>query len=281
MRLVNTIRDLQPDIIHCHFESLIRFLHYTPGKKVLTVHGISRQYDKILSKYDMVFGITHDVCTDLARRGLNAMPVLVYNGIDHTLIKTKTRYDKPEFRIVCVGRLNHQTKGQDLLLMAIHEIIYAHSIKNINVHFLGDGPSLCHLLNLAHQLDIAPYCKFIGFKPRNWVFHNLCNYELLVQPSRREAFGLSIAEAMMAKVPVLVSNIPGATEVINRGNLGYKFEAEDSHDCARAIIDIMKAYSNKEIKSMTEAAYNYAVSHFAISDISKQYLNQYRLLLTK
>lgn len=279
IRVINSIRQFNPNIIHCHFESLIRFIHCTPGKKVLTVHGIHRQYDKNLSKYDLVCGISQGVCSDLSRRGLISKPVLVYNGVDHSIIQMKSEYNNAPLRVVCIGRLKHQTKGQDVLIRAMHEIVYTHGIHDVNVDFIGDGPSLNYLLDLVHQVGVERYCKFLGAKPRAWVFQCLRDYDLLVQPSRREAFGLSIAEAMMAKVPVLVSNIPGASEVIDCGTYGYAFTSADPINCAHVIIGIMSASSNSKIKTMVEAAYQHAIKNFSIATISNQYIDQYRLLL--
>lgn len=54
-------------------------------------------------------------------------------------------------------------------------------------------------------------------KNQEWIYHNLCNFDLFIQPSRFEGFGLTVAEAIAAKVTVLVSNIQGPMEIIDDG----------------------------------------------------------------
>ena len=56
-----------------------------------------------------------------------------------------------------------------------------------------------------------------GFKSREYVYENLCQYDLYVQPSIFEGFGLTLAEAIAAEVPVITSDLEGPVEVIAGG----------------------------------------------------------------
>ena len=66
------------------------------------------------------------------------------------------------------------------------------------------------------------------------------SYDLLVQPSRYEGFGLTVVEGMAAGVPVLVSDIEGPMEVIDKGRHGFAFRSEDFHDCGDRMMEIME-----------------------------------------
>ena len=77
---------------------------------------------------------------------------------------------------------------------------------------------------MVQNLHLENEVVFEGLKDQSWVYQNLCNYDLFIQPSRYEGFGLTVAEAIAAKVPVLVSNIEGPLEIIDGGRLGMSFE---------------------------------------------------------
>ena len=69
---------------------------------------------------------------------------------------------------------------------------------------------------------------------------------------------------MIAKVPVLSSNIDGPAEIIENGSYGFLFRVGNSEDCARSIFDIISTYGSNEIKEKINAAYTRACKLFNI-----------------
>ena len=61
--------------------------------------------------------------------------------------------------------------------------------------------------------------------------------DLLVQPSRREAFGIVFLEAWAVGTPVLGADIPAVREVI--GDAGSLFRAEDADHLASSIDEVL------------------------------------------
>ena len=97
-------------------------------------------------------------------------------------------------------------------------------------------------------------------------------------PSRSEGFGLSVAEAMCAKVPVLVCDLEGAMDVIDGGRLGLSFKTKDSISLANQIAGFMK---NGTDEQLIEDACSYAVEHFDISQTAKRYIEEYKKVIKK
>lgn len=270
---------LRPDVMHFHNHDLVQYYMFSKwqrAKLFLTVHntGIQSNYYK---KYDKLFAISNSVKQDLLSKS-NLSSVMVYNGIRTDIIRMKKDYSSAIFRMVQVGRLDHEQKGQDIFLHAIEYLVYSKNIKNISVDFIGDGPSANYLLLLANKLDISDYCNFIGTKKREWIYEHLCEYNLLVQPSRYEGFGLTVAEALAAKVPVLVSNLEGPMEIISDGKYGYSFMSENIHDLAEKITKILKEYSSIYIIDIIEAAYAHVVKTYDIKETASNYLSQYKVV---
>ena len=100
--------------------------------------------------------------------------------------------------------------------------------------------------------------------------------ELFIQPSRYEGFGLTVAEAIAAKVPVLVSNIEGPLEIIDGGRLGMSFENKMVKDCAEKIKQfILNGRNDKQV----EDAYQYVKSHYDVSVTARKYIEVYKSIL--
>ena len=111
-----------PDILHIHDSDAIlyipiRHLYYT----ILTIHATDLPL-KGYKLYNKTVAISKAVADNTEKRGL-CKPEVIYNGIltsEIRQIKKKALDNKLNFRIVQVGRLEHNIKGQHLLLEALH-----------------------------------------------------------------------------------------------------------------------------------------------------------------
>lgn len=282
LKLNYVLRKLKPEIIHYHHDKAagMSFRLFDGGKTIATVHDT-----KINLKYylnlDEVCSISESVQQDLMSRYGIESPV-VYNGIDTDLIKRKEfqqHHSKTQYSIVQVSRLNHGKKGQDLLIDAVAKLIDEGF--DIGLSLIGVGESEQFLKERAVTLGIEHAVNFLGLRDRNYIYEHLQDYDLLVQPSRYEGFGLTVAEAMIAKVPVLVSDIEGPMEVIGNGLYGRSFRTGSVDSLVDSLRSIFRDYDS--VRRIAEhEAYNHALSSFDISVTAKRYIDRYsRLLSTK
>ena len=102
---------------------------------------------------------------------------------------------------------------------------------------------------------------------------HLADYDLLVQPSLFEGFGLTVAEALAAKVPVLVSDSMGPYEVTGYGECGYVFKTGDSGDCAAVLSRII---TSGDDGPMIERGYRRATGLYDIKHTARRYLESYQ-----
>lgn len=270
---------LKPNIIHFHSHNAIGLLRYKGiGRTFLTIHGLHRPL-KYFNKYDKLISISNAVRNDLESRG-SINSTTIYNGVDFSKIKIRWEsFEDKTFKIADVSRLYHEIKGQDVLLKALHHLIYKIGITNVHLDFIGEGPSLTYLQNLVQELKLQCHVNFLGLLNRNTIYSIIQNYSLLVQPSIHEGFGLTIVEGMAAKIPVLVSNIPGPMEVIKNGKYGYYFESENSISCAEEIKNI---FENKHAGRFTyklNCAYDYATINYSIQKTASNYIKEYQKIL--
>jgi len=150
------------------------------------------------------------------------------------------------------------------------------------MHLIGDGSSRELLQEMSNTLGINELVLFEGNKPREWIYENLCNFDLFIQPSRYEGFGLTVAEAMVAKVPVLSSNIEGPVEImtVNDGGsnrlVGYTFETQNSEDLAKKIAEFVQNGRNEK---SVELGRRHVMANYDIRNTALRYLEEYRKLL--
>jgi len=270
------LRLICPDIVHCHNHELVKyfpFVRHVKTKLFLTIHttGITILN---LYNYHKLFAISDSIKKDVLVRS-KLLPVTVHNGVRTDKIKKKEGYSFSIFKMVQVGRLFQQQKGQDIVLQAINYLVYSKNISNISVDFIGDGPSKEPLLSLAKKLNVLDFCNFVGLKEREWIYEHLCDYDLLLQPSRQEGFGLTVAEALAAKIPVLISNLEGPMEIIDNGKFGYYFTSENSKELANKIFEIQINYTSKQIKEKIEKGYAKVVQSYDIKQTALTYLKYY------
>lgn len=275
LKLNYLILKINPDIIHLHQDSIIRFV-LLKKRCCITMHTIPNATNsKYINKINTIFSISKTVQKVLLNE-LNIKSILVYNGIKINLIKSKNRFDKNKiFKIVQIGRLLCETKGQHILINALNRIIEKGNT-NVHLDIIGDGPSLKEITSLISQHNLQDYISLLGQKTPDFIHRNLHNYDLLVQPSLTEGFGLTIVEAMAAKVPVLVSSLPAPMEIINNGEFGYYFQTNNYLDCEIKILEIINKTPNKEI---IEKAYKRVSDYFTIEETAKKYILEYNKII--
>lgn len=266
---------INPAVIHFHNHNAINLLKYkTRATTCLTIHDVKISDSNFL-KYKKIFSISIAVYKDiLERSGIKS--VKVYNGIKFGNIKSTIVFDQTEkFKIIQVSRLEHEKKGQDILIKAVRFLVKESGFSNIELNFIGEGNSAGYLKNLVEELNIANHVNFLGVKTREFVYQELMNYQLLVQPSLYEGFGLTVVEGMAAKIPVLVSDIDGPMEIIDNGNYGYYFRCGDIKDCSDKILEIIVDLQRKGAREKIEKTYHYAKKKFNIIRTAENYINNY------
>lgn len=165
---------------------------------------------------------------------------VIYNPLDCKMVVSKASENLPEWAeksfakpvVVAVGRLIVAIKGFDLLIRAHAELI-SRSVDH-NLLILGEGPDRQMLEKLTKDLGVSESVRLPGFQQNPYPFiKRAC---ALVVPSRFEAFGMVVLEAMVLGVPVIcLTSASGAVEILDRGTYGICVPGEDPSALASAI----------------------------------------------
>ena len=284
---------LQPDVIHLHRSDIGQLLLYKKFRKIacVTLHDIPigemkndtfmnyiwRKINKrpikhsnvtYINRIPLVFAISNTVQNDLLTR-YKIYSTVVFNGIlTSNFTQRMATNPKDIFKILTVSRLEHLKKGQDLLLEAVARIK-----GQVTIDFIGEGTSLDYLKAKANKLKIENYVHFLGKKTQKYISEHLSNYDLFVQPSRWEGFGLTVAEAMAARLPVLVSEGQGPAEVTCGDKYGWLFINGNINDLKEKIEYIISHYDTAIQKA--ENALKYVCNTYDVSITANKYLKEY------
>lgn len=262
----------RPDVIHTHAYREINLVFYPFGKRVRTIHNTYNVSDEY-PKYDQLISISKAVYEFTQKQGFDS--VVADNGIPVSRIahSKAAPFTDGKLHFIQVSRLDLEQKGQDILIKALKIVKDDFKNDNFVMHFVGSGGDEEKLQQMVISLNMGNHVVFEGLKNQEWVYDNLCNYDLFIQPSRYEGFGLTVAEAIAAKIPVLVSNIEGPLEIIDGGRLGLSFENKNTISCAEKIKQFLINGRNNE---QVEAAYEYVKNKYDVSVTARKYLDVYK-----
>ena len=262
------------DVVHLHSSSLTGLLFGIRNKLFYTCHDVGIDFSP--KKVAKVFAISRAVKEDIQGRYRSDNVFAVTNGIKLEDVKIKVYPYVPAnrvMRIINVARLDHEKKGQDILIRAI-ALLRDRGIDNLCVDFIGEGSSRELLEKLSEDLNVSEQIRFLGLKDREYIYQHLCDYDLMCHPSRFEGFGLTVAEGMAAKLPVLVATGDGPYEIIGQGKYGFSFENGSVESCADALEYMIKNYH--EIVSKVDVARKHIEEKYSIESMIAQYSKAYR-----
>ncbi len=189
------------------------------------------------------------------KKAVNREIEVIPNVIDTSLFGSDEQFTKArnEIRIIFIGHMNTESKGVDLLLKAMQDII-KETGRNIELHLYGGGYFLDKYKKMSEELNIADYCIFHGFQSPEKVRSGLARSDFFVLPSRAESFSIATAEAMACGKPVVVTKCGGPEEYVT-GSSGYIIPPENEVELKKAILLMMSEYQSfdpEEISSIIE-----------------------------
>lgn len=231
------IRKFRPDIVHAHnihtaipyFASTVdshsKFIvtpHYqgnalTPFRRLLFA-AFKPYLNRSLTEADKV------VCVSPIEREMleNTFQVdknkltIIPNGVDSELLKIATRRNNGDgvLRILSVARFDLKQKKTDKLVKAFKILKSKIDAKLVLV---GSGPDKQKILDLIDTLDLTRDIELKSNLTREELLQEYANASIFATASENEAFGIAVAEAIAAKLKVVVPNSTGLASYVKSG----------------------------------------------------------------
>lgn len=207
--------------------------------------------------------------------------IVIHNAIDEKrFIVDKTRdsirrlhgFSSEDVVIGIVGRLVPH-KGHDYLFEAVKSVKEKHD--GIKILVIGSGPEEARLKRLVKASGLDA----LFLSDRDDVPELMKSMDIYVQPSLRETFGITIAEAMFSGLPVVATRIGGIPEVVADGETGILIPERDSDALKNTLLRLIE---NPDMaKNMGERGRDVAASKFSGQRYARDMENLYISLMKK
>ncbi len=206
-----------PTLLHAHDShalSLARIAGRVRGWPVVA----TRRSDRVPGRWsgwrsaEAVIAISEAVADALRRGGvakerIHRVPSAIRFGPRTAPPPTDGMTTRP---LLMVGALTPE-KGHATLLAAL--ALVRRELPELRLRIVGEGPERGALERLTTALDCRSIVTFAG--PCEPIGPELDGAAMLIQPSRREALGTAVLEAMAAGVPVIASRTGGLVELLD------------------------------------------------------------------
>lgn len=283
------IKKLDPDIIYCHSTwagVFVRFPYlFLPRKPriLYNAHGWAFLRDTskwkkgvyalieriLLIPTDRVINVSKYEYDAAVKYGLLKKKLsIIYSGISPKKndVEVETNYPFDKINILFVGRFD-RPKGIDYLL---HEFL---KCKRDDLHLTIIGDNVVGDSQIIEKKN-TDSITFLGWMERVKLASYYKNCDVVIMPSRWEAFGLVAVEAMKYGKPVIVSDRGALKEIIKDHVNGYVF----NFDKPESLQQILCNLDRKELKYLGLKGREIFLKSFQKKDMIEKTKSIYRIV---
>lgn len=292
--LQRLLKKIHADVIHTHAPGFIDSQAQAAVENKLpwvwTIHGFSHGKPKDIREWTTAINFAHKnksyiaavseaLKSDLIQKKLfssNDINV-IYPGTEQSESKARIRngpwrkkfgIDAEALVFGSVGRVSDE-KGFDVALKAIS--LLQPKLPHSFFMILGDGESKVSLESAVNRMGLQDRFFILGFD--NHPLQFLQELDVFVLPSRWEAFGLALVEAMSIGLPCIASEVGGIKEILDE-TAGMLIRSEDPDALADAMLRMATASFRDSFSGGPDLAKN-----FTQEICAKNYLKVYEELL--
>src|SRR3989344_1515547 len=192
---------------------------------------------KLIKKADLILVLNAKLKRDLGKEGLVSRKIkILEGGVNFSAISKFKPTQAQNFDAVSLGRI-HYTKGVFDLPLIWEKVVKV--LPNAKLAVIGTGPAEL-TSNLRSQIELLSLEKKItltGFLPQRKVWSILKNSKVFLFTDHEAGFGLAVAEAMAAGLPVIGWNIGILGQVFKKGYIMVPLE--EIHKFAKAVVSLL------------------------------------------
>ena len=276
----------------------------TKRKFVTTFHGtynfksnLKKFYNSVMVRSNLIIAGSNFIFSHIKENysdylTSNKRFLVIFRGINTDYFDPSTTLETDEFNlfkswqlevgkkiILFPGRLT-AWKGQEVFLESLNKVNTYLGHEAFTAVILGSqqGRDLYKkkLIRLVEQYRLTNQVKFIEHCKQMPLAYKICN--LVVSASiEPEAFGRVSVEAQSMQKPILASNIGGSNETIINNKTGFLFEAGNSEEMSKKIIEILNLEENT-LKQMGIEGRKNIINKFNVEKMCFSTYSEYKKL---
>ena len=260
------LEEFQPDVVNVHYATgygfLARIIKNYPyilsvwGSDIYDFPNKSMLHRYILKKNLQCADAIASTSKAMAKETRKIYPHPSINitpfGVDEELFKPSVKHKQGGKITVGTVKTLSYIYGVDILIKAFsmaNEMLGKPD--NFMLEISGKGQELAALKKLTKKLEIEDKVKFWGYIEYQNVPDMLRRLDIYVALSRSESFGVAILEACSCRLPVIVSDADGPSEIVEDNVTGYIVSNQNIVDVANKIVELVK---NKRKRKMMGAS---------------------------
>ena len=211
---------------------------------------------------------------------------VVYNGADRQrivsnqkILREELRLGEPDLLIGMIANFYRDPRKDQLTICRALPKVFS-ELKNVQCVFVGKTEAgaeekfnIC--VRFCEENGIADRVHFLG--ARADIPDILASLDLFVFSSLQEGLPVAVTEAMLAKVPMIVSDIKPLLEVSDNGKYAEVFPVQDVSKLAEKILKLLKDKNLRE--DLGNRAFDFAAEKFSIEAHLRELKKLYHSLL--
>jgi glycosyltransferase involved in cell wall biosynthesis len=244
----------------------------------------------LLQRADAFVAISSDIQSEFIQQGIRPSQKIhrIPNSVDNTLFRPVSASEKREIRnqldisgktklVIFTGRLVSY-KGLPMLLKVWERIRGKHP--NAGLVLVGGGS-----LDIYNcEAELREYVRTRNFEESVYFageVHNVHAYlqasDIFVFPTEKEAFGISLIEAMACGLPVIATSVGGLKDILEHGKNGWVVRAGDEDDLHQALHGMLSDPVLAE--SLGKAAWQTVQERYSTQHVTQAYVDLFKKLL--
>ena len=246
------------------------------SKRWLPVNFLVRRALRKVDYFQTISGQTREKL--LAAGYVDEQISFVPNGIDTRAVGSTVPRAKSDDVTVFgyCGRLR-EIKGAHVLVDAFAQLVKNNPDRKLCLRLAGDGVEMDGLVAQSEKLGIREQVDFLGQIEDTASAYE--SFDYYVQPSFAEGLPNSVIEAMLARLPVVASDVGGNVDLVKPGDTGLLYSvgsypegnATDLAKCLQQCLD-----SPDQMDKLAASALQLIQDNYSFETITDQLIDLYR-----